>query len=83
MKPSNWNDIANQFIIETGDSYIFQSYNNIIAIKSKNTWSVTLDERYWNYSNTTWKYRNIFLGENKKETDKNIKDGFYILTNLN
>jgi len=33
----------------------------------------------WDYSTTTGKYRNIFLGEDKKETERKIKDGIYTL----
>ena len=32
---------------------------------------------------TTSKYRNIFLEETKKDTEKKIESGEYILTNLN
>lgn len=35
------------------------------------------------YSVTTGKYRNQFLGETKKETEAKIKSGEYILTDLN
>ena len=41
-----------------------------------------LDEYYWDYSATTGKYRNIFLGESKQETEKKIKSKEYKLTNL-
>ena len=34
------------------------------------------------YSVTTGKYRNQFLGETKKETEAKIKSGEYILTDL-
>ena len=44
---------------------------------------VELDQKYWNYSNTTGKYRNIFLNENITETRKKIKSGEYKLTDLN
>ncbi|KKM03661.1 hypothetical protein LCGC14_1772170 [marine sediment metagenome] len=44
---------------------------------------IYLDETYWDYSKTTGKYRNIFLGENKAETQKKIDSGEYILTDLN
>jgi hypothetical protein len=37
----------------------------------------------WDYSVTTGKYRNIFLEETKKETQKKIDQGIYILTDLN
>ena len=42
-----------------------------------------LDKKYWNYSVTTSKYRNIFLEETKKDTEKKIESGEYVLTNLN
>jgi hypothetical protein len=45
--------------------------------------SIELDQKYWNYSNTTGKYRNIFLGETIKDTKAKIKSGEYILTDLN
>jgi hypothetical protein len=44
---------------------------------------VELDQKYWNYSNTTGKYRNIFLNETIKDTRKKIKSGEYKLTDLN
>lgn len=75
------NTIANQFEIRTETAVYFQSYQSII-VKIEN--GVTfLDSIYWDYSKTTGKYRNIFLGEDKKETEKKIKAGIYILTNLN
>ena len=44
---------------------------------------IYLDRNYWDYSVTTSKYRNLFLGETKRETEKKIKSGEYILTDLN
>ena len=44
---------------------------------------IYLDADTWDYSVTTGKYRNQFLRENKKATERKIKDGTYILTNLN
>ena len=79
---NNGNSIANQFEISTAEGLIFQSYNSIIA-KIMNSGQVYLDENYWDYSTTTGKYRNIFLLENKKETQAKIDSGEYILTNLN
>ena len=71
----------NQVIIYTDNSVLFQSYNSVIA-KIEN--GVTfLDENKWDYSKTTGKYRNIFLGETKKETEKKINSGIYKLINLN
>jgi len=76
--------VANQFIIRTDDGRYFQSYSSIIAfIPNKAGEKILLDEHYWNYSTTTGKYRNVFLGEDRKETEKRIKSGEYLLTNLN
>ena len=44
---------------------------------------VFLDEYYWDYSRTTGKYRNQFLGEYIDETRSKIKSGEYKLKNLN
>ena len=82
MTSSNGNKIANQFVIELGiDEEIFQSYKTIIAHKKGA--EITLDSDYWDYSRTTSKYRNAFLGENTDRTRQKIKDGTYKLTNLN
>lgn len=78
---NNGNSVPNQFIITEGSTRIFQSYNSVIARVDFD--GVTLDEKYWDYSTTTGKYRNIFLGENKKQTEAKIKSGEYKLTNLN
>jgi len=86
--------VKNQFIISTPEGEYFQSYNSIIAFKSKfkiYPWGenkkyepiVKLDEKYWDYSKTTGKYRNLYLGENKKTTQKKIDSGEYELVNLN
>lgn len=81
MTSNSGYSVANQFIIRDGDKEIFKSYNSIIAIKENGT--VTLDSYFWNYSLTTSKYRNIFLGESTKETQAKIKSGEYKLANLN
>jgi len=97
MKNRNGNKVPNQFIIdglayfnqnisETGPVFgsMFQSYeSNVAFIDSGNNGQVYLDKRYWDYSRTTGKYRNLFLGETKKETEKKIETGEYILTDLN
>ena len=82
MINDNGNSVANQFEIYSDEFVIFQSYNSIIA-KMMSSGQVYLDENYWDYSRTTGKYRNIFLAENKKETQAKIDSGEYILTNLN
>jgi hypothetical protein len=80
FKSPKGNDVPNQFQIEFQNTIIFQSYKTIISkIENGITY---LDERRWNYSRTTSKYRSIFLGENTKETQKKIDSGEYILTDL-
>ena len=86
------NQVPNQFEIKSDNARYFQSYDSII-VKIEDSFAndnplmrrriTYLDSFYWNYSRTTSKYRNIFLGESKKETEKKIKEGIYILTNLN
>jgi len=93
MTSSNGNDVPNQFIITTDKGEYFQSYNSIIAFIPKGNFTeeqhkkglnkIQLDSNTWDYSRTTGKYRNQFLGEDKKETEKKIKEGIYVLTDLN
>ena len=83
---SNGNKIANQFVItDNKQNEYFQSYNSMIVKKDYESDQVKiyLDQKYWNYSNTTGKYRNIFLNETIKDTRAKIKNGTYILTDLN
>tara|TARA_Y100001973_G_C5133888_1_gene299289 strand:+ start:51 stop:374 length:324 start_codon:yes stop_codon:yes gene_type:complete len=74
----------------------FQSYDSMIAKKvnkitsdfnrspiMQNEEKIYLDKNFWNYSKTTSTYRNIFLNETTKETEKKIASGEYILTDLN
>lgn len=74
--------VKNQFILTTPEGRYFQSYNSIIAFISCDG-KVKIDKTYWDYSKTTGKYRNQFLGENKAETLANIQSGKYELTDLN
>jgi len=71
----------NQFLIKGENYTAFQSYDSIIAIHTAE--GTYLDEFDWDYSKTTGKFRNMFLGESKKETERKIRDGKYKLTNLN
>lgn len=82
MTSRNGNDIPNQFIIRTDEATFFQSYQSIIAMQDIDG-NIFLDSKYWDYSVTTGKYRNIFLGEDKKQTEAKIKSGVYTLVNLN
>ena len=64
------------------DKFNWKIFERLKIVKQtrKNTY---LDSRCWNYSKTTSKYRNIFLGETTKETQSKIDRGEYKLTNLN
>lgn len=81
MTSANGNPVPNQFIIWNDGECFFQSYKTIIACISKG--KTILDKFFWDYSVTTGKYRNMFLGESKAETLKKIESGEYILMNLN
>lgn len=82
MRSNKGNEIPNQFEVVTNDGRFFQSYRSLICFIPKEG-KVQLDKTYWDYSKTTGKYRNIFLGETRKETERKIKEGQYILTDLN
>lgn len=76
MRSNCGREVANQFIIETPEARYFQSYRSIIVKIDNQTGKVTLGKD-WDYSKTTGKYRNKFLGETKKETERKIKEGIY------
>lgn len=85
--------VANQFVITKTDSQRrittewFQSYDSVIAMRItahyRDSIVIKLDKTYWDYSKTTGKYRNLFLGETKKRTQVKIDSGEYLLVNLN
>ena len=79
---SSGNPVANQFIIYTPEGNYFQSYDSVIAFRA-NDGKITLDKYYWNYSRTTSKYRNEFLGEYIADTRAKIESGEYELAYLN
>lgn len=90
----NTRPVANQFRITTDDGVYFQSYKSIIAFvpneypcndKPENeSQKIVLDANYWDYSQTTGRYRNQFLGDSGiAETRKKIADGTYLLADLN
>jgi hypothetical protein len=94
MTSTHGNPVPNQFKIVTnglitsdtgenlGSGTMFQSYKSNIVYKNYRG-QVYLDSYYWDYSKTTGKYRNLFLGEDKKATEKKIASGEYKLINLN
>jgi len=83
------NSVPNQFLITEFDKFgnlikeTFQSYRSIIVTRNCTNGQIILDEKYWNYSHTTSKYRNEFMKEDTKETKTKIKSGEYKLENLN
>lgn len=81
MTSRNGNDVPNQFLIEDGVIQYFQSYSSIIAKRVNG--ELFLDERYWDYSSTTSKYRNMFTGMDTKETKAAIASGEITLVDLN
>lgn len=98
MTSARGNPVPNQFIISgvtkrlnfKGRNILiegraFQSYDSTIVLIAgwQHDHAVFLDEKFWNYSNTTGKYRNSFLQETKRETQAKIDSGEYVLTNLN
>lgn len=94
MTSSSGNKVANQFIITTegrgalgnfDKKEVFQSYDSTIVVITTwpNEMRIELDRNKWDCSKTTGKYRNIFLGESKKETQKKIDSGKYFLVDLN
>lgn len=83
MTSARGNTVPNQFIIETPDGIYFQSYASVVAFEPRNGGPIQLDARTWDCTRTTAKYRKLFLGEGVKETLAKIKDGTYLLTDLN
>jgi hypothetical protein len=94
MTSNTGNKVANQFIITNHGRGVlgnftkretFQSYDSVIAVRT--IWPdeirIELDKTYWNYSVTTSKYRNQFLGEDTATTKTKIKNGEYKLVDLN
>lgn len=66
----------------TNGTRVFNSYGvNVVEKNGKG--QIKIDKRYLDYSITTSKDRCHFLGEKKSETEKKIKSGEYILTDLN
>ena len=72
----------NHYTIRLGPNRYFQSYSSIICMRTSDG-KIFLDKNSWDYSRTTGKYRNRWLGENIAETRKKIKLGIYTLVNLN
>ena len=88
MKSRMGGNVANQFVIEVVENGVdveyLQSYHSIIVRKEYGSRpSVTLDVNKWDYSSTTRRYRNKFLGETSRDVRMKINSGEYQLANLN
>ena len=85
MTSSKGNKVPNQIIIMDGNKRYFQSYDVIISMTdtSEDFCQTYLDEKFWNYSKTTSKYLNEYLGMKSEQVKNAIKRGELILTNLN
>ena len=84
LSPRSNKPIANQFkIVMQNGLEVFQSYDSIIVLKDKKNDEIYLDKDHWNYSQTTSRYRKLYLNEDTKTTKEKIKKGIYILEDLN
>ena len=72
---------ANNQSITIDSNKYFVSYSTVIAVKSG--YDIYLDKKYWDYSSTTSRYRNIFLNLTTKETKKKIVNKEIKLIDLN
>ena len=82
--PRSNKPVANQFKITMQNGLeVFQSYDSIIVLKDKKNDEIYLDANSWDYSNTTSRYRKLYLNEDTKTTKEKIKKGIYILEDLN
>jgi len=68
--------VKNQFIFndDKGNEFL-KSYDSVIVKRDRKN-KITLGQN-WDYSKTTGKYRNLYLGETKAETEAKIKSGEY------
>ena len=74
-----------QFIVTGPHFMAYKSHKTVIAkiTTEFNERIVYLDREKWNHSKTVSKYRDVFLGETKAETEEKIKSGKYRMINLN
>lgn len=80
--PRSGSPVANQIRIWIDEGVVFQSYQTIIAF-APYAGKKQLDRDGYNYSRTTMKYLNEFLGHDMKETRRRIEAGEYELVDLN
>lgn len=83
MRGTSGREVPNQFIVEGDKIEIFQSYETTIAIRHKDSGKVVLDKHKYDFSSTTSRYLNKFLGVDSKTKKENVKSGKYELKELN
>jgi hypothetical protein len=85
IQGKNGRAVPNQFVIHDDTATYFQSYKTIIVKQTveDNQIVTYLDKTYHDYSRTTVKYRNQFLGETSKQVKFKIDHGAYKLVDLN
>lgn len=66
---------------DNGEKFL-QSYNSII-IKIDKTGQIFFDVVFYNYSKTTIKHRNQYLGLTSQEIEQGLRTGLYKFENLN
>ena len=81
LRTDKGNPAKDQHVIHTREGMYFQSYGAIIVALVEGR--VFLDTKYWRASRTTIKYRNKFLGRNSEEVEKEVRNGRFILVDLN
>lgn len=74
MTSNSGREVPNQFIIRTDYGRMFRSYDSNIAFVPNDEDVIYLGID-WDYSRTTTKYRNEFLGCNTAELKQMIKNG--------
>lgn len=72
---SRGNPAMNQFVINSNNKTVFQSYESIICVKDQG--KTFLNSEKYQYSKTTSKHLNIFLGIDSKTLKNNVKTGLY------
>jgi hypothetical protein len=75
--------VPNHFVIEYNGFKWLQSYNALVARIDVESEEVELDQNYWEYSKTTARHRNAFLGMDNSEVKRHVDDGTFRLVDLN
>ena len=88
MTSRGGNELANQQIMSDPAGETFVSYGTKIAYRSHKRYEdgerrIVLDKNYWDYSRTTSKYRNEFLGFGIDECRRRISNGKIELADMN